>query len=232
MPLKPPNCFSCSCNDCFIRKNCSKQWLVLVNQRKEYFKCKSGQAIIHTGMPLTSLYFIFQGKVKVIANGLLGKQQIKRLAKTGDILGFRGLGGNHIIYSSIYAIEDSLLCSIERELFIDILKANPNLMLETLLLVTDELRKSEWRIENLMLMNVHEKIAYSLLYMHEVFGNAPGGEIDVKLKRLEIAEIARTSKEQVSRTFSDFEEKGIIKTEGKKIFLANLQELKNLTGTN
>ncbi|MEK6615596.1 MAG: Crp/Fnr family transcriptional regulator [Bacteroidota bacterium] len=231
MSLSPPDCLRCPCNNCFIRKNCSKQWLKLVNKRKDFFKCRSGQAIIHTGMPLTSLYFIFQGKVKVVANGLSGKQQIKRMAKTGDILGFRGLNGNHI-YSSIYAIEDSLICSIERELFIDLLKANPNLMLETLLLVTEELRKSEWRIENLMLMNVHEKIAYSLLYMHEVFGNTSGGEIDVKLKRQEIAAIARTSNEQVSRTLSDFEEEGIIKTDGKKIFLANLQELRNLTRTN
>ncbi|MGP8216313.1 MAG: Crp/Fnr family transcriptional regulator [Bacteroidia bacterium] len=230
--LTEPNCTNCPNSNCFINKNCSEEWLLLVNDKKKHFKRKSGQAIIYAGMSLQSLYFIYEGKVKVVADGLFGKQQIKRLTKPGDILGFRELDGNHICSSSVYAIEDSLICSVERDFFLEVLKANPEMMLETLLLLTKELRTSEWRMKNLTLMNVREKISHSLLYMHEVFGNIPGGEIDVKLTRQEIGEIACTSKELVSRTLSDFEEEEIIRTEGKKIFLLNLQELKNMIGVN
>ncbi len=232
MLANEPSCLECPVTNCFIQRNCSKEWLLIVNEGKKVFKRRSGQAIIYVGMPLTALYFIHHGKVKVVSDGLFGKQQIKRLAKTGDILGFRELEGTHISPSSVYSIEDSVICSIEREFFIDVLKANPNMMLETLYLLTKELRKSEWRMKNLMLMNAREKISYSLIYIQDVFGTNENGELDVKLTRQEIGDIACTSREEVSRTLSDFEKEGIIKMEGKKIFLQNLQDLKNMIGIN
>ncbi len=230
MSLTEPHCINCSNTNCFILRHSSKEMLLSVNERKNFFKRKSGQAIIHAGMPLTSLFLVYQGKLKVVAEGLFGKHQIKRLVKAGDIIGFRELEGDHICPSCVYPIEDSLICSIELEFFIELLKANTNMMFETLLLLTKELRKSEWIMKNLTLMHVREKISHSLLYMNEVFGTVAGGEINVKLSRQEIGEIACTSKEEVSRVLSDFEEEGIIKTKGKKIFLLNLQELKNIIG--
>ncbi|MEK6614502.1 MAG: Crp/Fnr family transcriptional regulator [Bacteroidota bacterium] len=231
MPLKPPDCFSCHCKDCSILKNCGKQWLSLINERKNYFKCRKGQAIISEGLPLTEFYFIFQGKVKVVATGLYGKRQIKRLANTGDIIGFRGLGADYIFPASVYALEDTCICSIDKELFLDLLKANPDLMFETLLLVTGELRKTERRMKNLTMMNVREKIADALLYIYEVFGNTSTKELDIILSRQEIAELAMTTKEQVSKCLSEFEQERKIKIDGKKIFVTNLSELKSMTGS-
>ncbi|MGP8216312.1 MAG: Crp/Fnr family transcriptional regulator [Bacteroidia bacterium] len=231
MLITDPNCLDCPNKNCFL-KNCSKEWLTKINEEKVYFKRRCGQTIIYAGMPVTAMYFIYQGKVKVVADGLFGKQQIKRLAKTGDILGFREMDGSHVSSSSVYAIEDSYFCTVDRNFFLEIIKANEGLMLETLFLLTKELRKSEWRMKNLTLMNAREKISYSLLYMQEVFGCIDGGEIDVKLTRQEIGEIACTSKEEVSRTFSDFEKEGIIKADSKKIFLLNPHELKNMIGIN
>lgn len=226
------SCIECTVNKCFIKKNCSPEVLEEVSRSKRFLKRKNGQAFIYAGMPWNSICFIFQGKVKVVADGLFGKQQIKRLSKAGDILGFRELEGDHIAPSSVYAIEDLYVCSIERDAFIEILLANPKIMLDTLMFVTRELRQSEWRMKNLTLMNVREKIAYSLLYIYEVFRALPTGELDVKLTREEISEVACTSKELVSRILSEFEKEGLLKTEGKKIFLLNKQELLDIIGVN
>ncbi len=225
-------CSECIVKSCFIKRNCTAEVMEKVNRLKKFIKRKNGQAFIYAGMPWNSISFIYQGKVKVVADGLFGKQQIKRLSKTGDILGFRELDGDHIAPSSVYAIEDLYVCSIDRDAFIAILLDNPKVMLEALMLVTKELRQSEWRMKNLSLMNVREKIAYSLLYINEAFGTLPAGEIDAKLTREEISEIACTSKELVSRTLSEFEKEGMLKTEAKKIFLMNKQELREIIGVN
>jgi CRP-like cAMP-binding protein len=232
MPGEYSDCLSCPVDNCFIQRNCSKESLQLVNENKKVIKRRSGQTIIYVGTHITSLYFVYEGKLKVVADGLFGKQQIKRLAKTGDIIGFRELDGNHISPSSVYAIEDSTICSVDRGFFMDLLKANPNMMLETIMLLARELRKSEWRMKSLVLMSAREKISYSLLYMNEVFGALSGGELDVKLTRQEIGEIACTSREEVSRTLSEFEKDGIISTVGKNICLLNPQDLKNIIGIN
>ena len=229
MPLTPPDCFNCHCKDCSILKNCSKKWLSIINDRKTYFACKKGQAIIYEGMMMDSVYFIYKGKAKATAVGLHGRQQIQQLAKTGDILGFRGMGGTYTFPSSVYAIEDSCICAIGRDLFFDVLEANPDLTFAMLMMVTDELRKSELRMKNLSLMNVREKIANSLLYIYEIFGNGSSGELDMTLSRQEIAEIAGTTKEQVSKSLSEFEQEGKIKVDRKKIIIPDIHVLKRIT---
>lgn len=232
MSLSESDCLDCSISNCFIRKSTNSEWLRLINENRKVIKRRSGQAIIYMGTQITALYFVYEGKVKVVADGLFGKQHIKRLAKTADIIGFREFDGTHISTSSVYAIEDSTICSVERNFFLDLLKSYPDMMFETIMLLAKELRKSEWRMKSLMLMNAREKISYSLLYINEVFGNCVNGMLDVKLTRQEIGEIACTSREEVSRTLSEFEKEGIISTTGKKICLVNPVDLKNIIGIN
>lgn len=230
MPLTSPDCFNCHCIDCSVLKNCSRDWLAIINEKKNYFVCKKGQAIVQEGMTMDSLYFIYQGKAKTIATGLLGKQQIQQLSKTGDILGVRGIGGTYTYPSSIYALEDSLICAVRKEIFFDVLEANPNLTLEMLMLVTQELRQSEERMKSLSLMNVREKVAYSLLYVYEVFGIVSSGELDALLSRQELAELAGTTKEQVSKCLSEFEQDGMVMMDCKKITIPDIQKLKKIIG--
>lgn len=69
-----------------------------VNRLNESKRCatyKKGQDIFMEGFVSTGLYCMNKGKVKVHRNGELGKQPIVRLAKAGDILGYRdSLPGN------------------------------------------------------------------------------------------------------------------------------------------
>jgi CRP-like cAMP-binding protein len=225
-----PDCFTCHCKDCSILRNCSGKWLSVINHRKGFFQRKKGQALIREGMPLTDFYFIFHGKVKVVATGLYGKQQIKRLAKTGDILGLRGLGDDYIFHASVYALEDCRVCSVDKNLFIDILKANPDLLFEVVLLIARELRRSETRMKNLTLFNVREKVAEAILYINSVFGVTRTGELNIQLSRQEIAEIAMTTKEQISKVLSEFKYEGKIQTDGKKIAILNLPALQSMIG--
>lgn len=230
MTITNINCTDCTVSNCFIKRSCSAEAMERISATKKIMKRKNGQALIYAGMPWNSICFIHSGKVKVVADGLFGKQQIKRLSKTGDILGLRELEGGHIAPSSVYAIEDLYVCSVDWDSFIAILLDHPKMMLATIIFVTKELRQSEWRMKNLTLMNVREKIAHSLLYIYEVFGTLPTGELDVKLSREEISEVACTSKELVSRTLSEFEKERLLKTEGKKIILLNRRELMDMIG--
>lgn len=230
MALRPPDCLICETRNCSIMSNCSDDLLKIIDEKKGFFKVRKGQALIHEGMPFEKFYFIHQGKIKVVTTGLYGKQQIKRLAKTGDLVGFRGMAANHTFPASIYALEDSTICHIDKDLFLNTLKSNPNLMFNILLLIAGELYKMEVRMKNLTIMNVREKVAESLLYVYDTFGHSETGELEVSLSRQEIAEIAMTTKEQISRSLSEFETEGKIRMQGKKIFLTNLPELKRMIG--
>jgi CRP-like cAMP-binding protein len=226
-----PDCFDCMAKNCSVLKNCDDHWLSIINDRKKVVRAREGQAVVSDGLLLSDFYFVFKGKMKVVAKGLYGKQQIKRLVTSGNAIGFRALARENILPVSVYALEDTALCSIDRQSFLDLLRENPDLMLDTLAMMAGELQKMEQRMQNLTTMNVREKTADALLYIHEVFGLAESGELDVSLSRQEIAEIAMTTKEQVSKCLSEFASEGKIEVKGKKIFLTNIDELKSLTGT-
>lgn len=230
-PGYTPDCFNCPIKNCSIIKNCNKQSLTLINESKKFVHYRGGEYIVREGMELEDLYFVFDGKLKVTSTGLYGKQQIKRLAKTGDFVGFRGLVNDHPMSASVIAFCDTYICSISKSLFVSILKENPELLFNTFMFVMEEFYKVENRMKNLTTMNVREKTAESLLFVFETFGNRNSGEIEVDLSRQELADIAMTTKEQISKCLSEFAEEGKIEMEKKKIFLLDIPELMHLTGT-
>ena len=79
MPTSEFTCLECTVKNCFLLRNCSKEWLQIITDKKRIFKRRSGQTIIYAGTQITSMYFVYEGKLKVVADGLFGKQQIKRL---------------------------------------------------------------------------------------------------------------------------------------------------------
>ena len=85
-------------------------------------------------------------------------------------------------------------------------------------------------MKKLVQMNVREKIADTLIYLHNKFGADTNGTIEVHLLRQELAEIACTTKEQVSKFLSEFEKEGIISINHKSISILNFQMLQSMAG--
>ena len=66
---------------------------------------KKGQFVFQEGGNPVGIYFINSGKIKISHAGTEGKDQIVRLAKEGDILGYRALLSNERYNSSAIALE-------------------------------------------------------------------------------------------------------------------------------
>lgn len=204
--------------------------MTFFNKSKRYGQYKKGQQIIVEGLPVNEIYFIHSGKAKIVSVGPYHRDQILWLAKTGDVLGITGMGGNNTYPSSAFALEDSMVCSIDAEAFTEVMKLNPELTFDIMLFFANEIRNSENRLKKLLQMTVREKVADTLLYIHNKYGCDENGDIGVQLYRQEIAEIAGTTKEQVSKCISEFEDEGILKTVHKAIIISRLDSLKALAG--
>lgn len=220
-------CKICDNTQCFIRK-CSPEWIATIDSKKTQVRYAKGQHIFLEGIPVLGIYFIQQGKVKVIASGINGKKQIVRLANDGHILGHRGYGGDIYPVSAV-ALEDSLICFVENHLLYKAFMENPEFTFELMMFYSRELRKTEIRTRNLAQMNVREKVAETLLFIKEVFDAGLEEKIlRVSLSRQEYADLAGTTAEQVSRYLTDFENEKLISKKGKKIQIINEQELRNI----
>jgi CRP-like cAMP-binding protein len=225
MKEDPTNCKGCLNENCFIKKHIHLDQMKNYIDKKRSFICKKSQQFIIEGAPIQGLYFINKGKVKTVKTGIHGREQIVRLTKDGDTVGFRGFGTSRRYLIGAYALEDTTLCNFSNEDMLEMLHNIPELTFDLMLFYAEELNKSENNIRKIAQMNVRERVIDTLLYIHRKFGQT-NGVIELDLSRKEIADFAGTTDEQVIRVISSLKKDALIKTVGKKIGLVNIDKLK------
>jgi CRP-like cAMP-binding protein len=231
MSVSKPQCTSCKTTDCYVNRFASPSWKTIIGELKTEKKYKRLQVIFREGEPVSGIYFIYKGKVKIYNSGPKGRIMIVRLAKTGDIFGHRGLGQQMIYPISAAAIEESVICFIPFKVFSDSLYHNPDLMYHLMFFYADELKRAEYKLRSLSMMNVKQKSAEVLLTLRSMFGTTDrNGEeqLNITLSRQELADIAGISLEEIIRTLSLFKREGAISMSGKEITIVNDKLLKAL----
>jgi CRP/FNR family transcriptional regulator, anaerobic regulatory protein len=219
-------CDQCLNQNCFIKKHIHIDLMKNFIPKKQSFLCKKGHQFIIEGAPTQGLYFVYDGKVKTVKTGINGREQIVRLTKNGDTVGFRGFGTSKRYLIGAYALEDTVLCNFSNEDMLEILHSVPEFTYDLMLFYAEELNKSENKIRKIAHMNVREKVIDVLLYIHRKFGQV-NGIVEVDLSRKEIADFAGTTDEQVIRVLSSLKKESLIKTVGKKIGLLNVDKLQS-----
>jgi CRP-like cAMP-binding protein len=219
------DCTVCINTNCFIKKHLHLEKMQAFVQQKTHYSCRKGQQFMIEGAPIQGLYFIFSGKVKVFKTGIYGKEQIVRLTKEGDTIGFRGFGTSNRYLIAASALEDSVLCNFNNEVMQEILKTIPEFTYDMMLFYAEELNKSENNVKKIAQMNVRERVVDALLYLHKKFGQT-NGLIGVTLSRKELADFTGTTDEQITRSLSSLKKEGFIKSIGKKIGLLEVEKMK------
>lgn len=219
-------CWSCSNAKCLLnREDYSLSCASLIEEKRE-LRCKKGQQFIMEGAPVSGLFFILKGKVKVFRTGIGGKEQIVRFAGEGEIVGHRGFGSQEYYPIAAIAIEDTTLCYFSKDLMQEVLKKDPQLTYSLMLFYAEELNKSEAKVKSISQMTVRERIIDTVLYLYRKFGNNRAGFLNIHISRKEYAQYAGTSEEQVIRTLSLLKKEGLLQTKGKQIGITNISLLK------
>ncbi|MBB6460030.1 Crp/Fnr family transcriptional regulator [Flammeovirga kamogawensis] len=218
-------CVKCSNTNCIIKQNSHVNELKPFLDDKLTVYVKKGQPFILEGAPVHGLYFIYQGKTKVGKTGINGREQIVRLCNDGEIIGHRGFGIGQSYHISAVALEDTVLCNFSNNSISKMLQSVPELSYAMMLFYAEELNRSENKVRKIAQMTVREKVIDSILYINRKFGKT-GAFLNIQLSRKEIADFAGTTDEQVIRVISALKKEGILKTEGKKIGILELEKLK------
>lgn len=187
---------------------------------------KKGQFIFsERGNPM-GLYCISSGKVKLVTTGENGKEQILRLLKDGDVVGYRSLISNDRYHCSAVALEDSTICFIPKQSFFNLLKSNAGVGFEIMQLLSENLKTAEQHIVSMAQKNVRERMAEALLFFKASYGVDPEDQsLNVAFSREEIADFVGTSTETAIRLLSEFNQDEIIQLQGKKISILNCDKL-------
>lgn len=218
-------CSECTNTQCFV-KLCSPEWIEKINKVKGQMLYKKGQYIVREGEPINGVYLVQNGKVKIVSSKFGGKEIIVRLASDAHLIG-HSRSGSETYSMSALAMGDSILCFIENQLLYEACMSNTKFTFNIMMFYVKELRKSELRAKYFGQMSVREKVIFSLYYALETFDCAyDGGSLDIELSRTEIAEIAGTNPDQVSRTLVFLKKNKIISVQGKHILIKDINVMK------
>ncbi len=172
------------------------------------------------------MFCINRGKIKIYKLGESGKEQIVRLAKEGDIIGYRALVSGEPYRGSAEALEDALLCHIPKESFYAIMENDGSFSMRFMQLLCQELGEAEARLLDLAQKSVRERLAEVLLILKEKFGFEDNNyTLNITLTREDLANIVGTATETVIRLLGEFNKEKLIELRGKKIRLINIPGL-------
>ncbi|MFO1519834.1 MAG: Crp/Fnr family transcriptional regulator [bacterium] len=221
-----------SCQTCasrFLGVFCELEGKALgeFDQHKTVNHYKKDQIIFYEGNQAFGLYCIYSGRVKLYKSGIDGRQQIVRIAGPGDILGYRSLFAEEPYHATAEALEDANICCIDKNAFFPVLVKNPDLAVNIIKKLAQELRVAEDLATSIAQRPVRERMAELLLMLKEAYGKQvkKGTLIDLKLTREEMAEMIGITQETAIRLLSEFKKDGMIEVKEREITILNPQAL-------
>lgn len=218
------------CQSCPSRKGpllgcCPLEELEFIATNKSSQFYQKGQTIFREGATAHGLHCVHQGKIKITKMGGDQKEHIIRLARHGDVLGFRSLlTGNHYSTSAV-ALDDCVVCFVPRSDFLHLVQSNVQFANSLMHLLASALGEAEERMLQLAYKPVRERLAAAILLVQRTFGPAADGSPTIALSRDDIAALVGTAKETVSRLLSEYKDAGIIATRGSQITILDENRL-------
>jgi CRP/FNR family transcriptional regulator len=223
---EPVDCANCKKRFTSVFCRVENDTMAEINDEKICTPYKKGQVIFHEDSRPLGIFCVNRGKIKLVKTGDDGKEQILRLIKPGDLMGYRAMLSGDKYSASAVVMEEAGICFIPKDLFMAVLKKDGQLSFEIMKLLSDDLRKAEVSITHFAQKPVRERLAEALLFIKESYGFKPDGKtIDLKISREELANLVGTATETTIRLLSDLKHEGVVNLEGKAIEIINLKEL-------
>ena len=221
------------CEQCIIKqfnslKALTKEELMRISNCKTSYAIKKGEVIFEEGETLNGVYCVKDGICKLSKLSANGKDQIVKIVVKGDLLGQRSIVSDERSNLQATALSDMEVCFIPKSEVIGDLEKNPKFTLDVLKDMAHDLREADDIIVDMAQKSVRQRLAETLIYIHDSFGKNPDGTLSVLLSREDFANIVGTATESAIRVLSQFKKEGLIELKGKHIKIDNLEGLRRV----
>ena len=184
---------------------------------------EKGQMILLEESTGETFFIITSGTVKVTRLSDDGREVILALLGGSDFFGEMSLLDGEGRSANIVANEDAEVMTLSRRDFLECLETYPKIAIALLEELAVRIRKSDQQIESLSLSDSEQRIGITLIRLAEERGTIKRGDVTVQNLpyQQDIANMAGTSRETVSRTLKLLEDKKLVKRNGGDITIFN-----------
>jgi CRP-like cAMP-binding protein len=208
------------------------------DQPSEVLHLKENELIYREGDIPKGLYYVKSGAVKIVVNRKLTRGRVNspefvtKLVGPGEFFGYQALigGANHSSFAK--TVHASEIYVFPREVVNSAAGVSGGLGKQLLNQMVKDLEAHEVINQLHYLASVQERIAYQLVLLSDKFGVAAehGTLIDLKLTRNELAQLAGTINESLSRHLTELKNENVIELSGKHIIVKDRVSLMARSG--
>jgi CRP/FNR family transcriptional regulator len=232
--------FKVACSSCNLRELClpvgmsNEQMLKLDSLVATRRTVDRGDTLFRSGESFQSLYAVRTGFFKTCVASEDGRDQVTGFQMAGELLGLDGIGTERHTCDAV-ALEDSQVCVIPYHQLEDLSREVSDLQRQFHRIMSREIVRDHGVMLLLGSMRAEERLAAFLLNLTQRLQSRgfSASALILRMTREEIGSYLGLKLETVSRTFSKFQDDGLLEVKQRQIRIvdqAGLQRLVNGAG--
>ncbi|MBL7996106.1 Crp/Fnr family transcriptional regulator [bacterium] len=175
-----------------------------------------------------TMFILMSGQVKISRISEDGREVILAVMGAGDFFGELSLLDGQSRSANVTVIKDAEMLLINRDDFLSLLTEFPRIAIQLLRELASRMRKSDSQIKSLSLKNATGKVTGTIHRLAEDIGIRTGNHVHIENlpTQQDLANMAGTSRETISRVLQKLANDKYITRDGSKLIITDYERFK------
>jgi len=176
----------------------------------------------------STMFVILSGRIKISRISVEGREVILSILMDGDFFGEMAILDGQTRSANAVTLEDTEMLIIRRENFLQMLHDYPQVAINLLKELAHRLRRSDAQIKSLSLQNALGRVASTLLRIADDSGIIKQGIVEITQlpPQQDLANMAGTSRETISRVIKSLGQLGYVKKQSSKLLILDYERFR------
>ncbi|NUS52391.1 MAG: Crp/Fnr family transcriptional regulator [Nocardioidaceae bacterium] len=190
-------------------------------------RLRRGEVLFHEGDEGDKLYIVTEGKVKLGRTSTDGRENLLAIQGPGQMFGELSLFDPGPRSATVTAVTDATFSSLSHEDLLKWLDGRPAVARGLLAQLAGRLRRANDVVADLVVSDVHGRVAKALLDLADRFGRTADDGVHVHhdLTQEELAQLVGASRETVNKALADFVSRGWLRLEPRSVVIMDIERL-------
>jgi len=192
---------------------------------------RRGTFLFHQGDPSPEILCLVSGRLEVSSLAPSGHRKLHAVVDVPQLLGELGVLGGVTRTATVLAREDSTVWVIPAERFLEFLAGNFAATRELLRALAGQVQSHEAFAEDLLHLDLKGRVAKRLLQLAAAGRDDPPADgvlVPLTMTHGDLASLCGGSRENVTRTLSELERRGLVEHVGRRYRLRDVGALSRL----
>ena len=190
---------------------------------------KKKQLIFEEGDAPIYVYYLLSGKIRTFLYYQDGRELSTNIHADQQFFGYECILLNERYTENASALEDAEVALIPKEKFFELMFNKPAIATKFIKLLSGNVKEKEEQMLGFAYDSVRKRVANTLVHVaSKSVTSQHEDEVVIRISRDDLAALAGTANETISRMLADFKEEKLIIKEGNAIRIYSIEKLKNI----